>query len=291
MRVALKVEVSTLRGAREGIPNLLRLFGEYKIQASFFFPMGVDLSGKELLASWRRRHELGYRALLFGTLLKAPKLSELVRQSMLAAREDGHDVGLSALDPFTWRTNVAGAGQEWLRTQLDEAFARYGDIMGEMPRMFASQDWRISPHLLSEEERTGLIFASDVRGKYPFLPQLQGVSTQCPQIPTTLPTLSETLRRRPVKPDNVHEYLYADSCQLLPAGHVYTLRAEHEGLDYLEVMEKLIVMWKGQEGALRNLSTIHRELNPDTLPRHQIGWGAVPGRRDHVAMQSVQVPR
>ena len=46
MRVALRVDVGSLRGLREGVPNLLRLFGQYRVRASFFFPLGRDFSGR-----------------------------------------------------------------------------------------------------------------------------------------------------------------------------------------------------------------------------------------------------
>ena len=42
MRIALRVEVNSLRGLREGVPRLMGLFNEFQVRASFFFPMGPD---------------------------------------------------------------------------------------------------------------------------------------------------------------------------------------------------------------------------------------------------------
>ncbi|MGB5251577.1 MAG: 4-deoxy-4-formamido-L-arabinose-phosphoundecaprenol deformylase, partial [Sedimenticolaceae bacterium] len=88
----------------------------------------------------------------------------------------------------------------------------------------------------------------------------------------------------------VHEYLYAESRHLLPAGHVYAVSAEREGLDLLPLMEKLLVMWRGQGGSIRTLGDALGGVDTDSLPHHQAGWGAVAGGQGQVAMQSIQVP-
>jgi len=77
---------------------------------------------------------------------------------------------------------------------------------------------------------------------------------------------------------------------LLPAGHVYAVSAEREGLDLLPLMEKLLVMWRGQGGSIRTLGEVLGGVDPDSLPHHQAGWGAVAGGQGQVAMQSIQVP-
>mgnify|MGYP000497118404 CR=1 FL=1 len=63
MRVALRVEVNSLRGLRQGVPNLIRLFSEYQVRASFFFPLGHDHAGRRPISTWRNRSRLGLSAL------------------------------------------------------------------------------------------------------------------------------------------------------------------------------------------------------------------------------------
>ena len=55
-------------------------------------------------------------------------------------------------------------------------------------------------------------------------------------------------------------------------------------------MEKLLVMWKGQDGSVRSLDDLLKGIDSGTLPRHQIGWGSVDGDRRPMAMQSIEVP-
>ena len=88
----------------------------------------------------------------------------------------------------------------------------------------------------------------------------------------------------------MHEYLYAESRHLLPAGHVFAASAEREGIELLGLMEKLLVMWKGQDGSVRALGDVLKEIDLATLPHHLVGWGELEGRTAAVAMQSVQVP-
>ena len=77
---------------------------------------------------------------------------------------------------------------------------------------------------------------------------------------------------------------------MLPAGQVYAVSAEREGLDLLPLMEKLLVMWRGREGSIRTLGEVLGRIDRDSLPHHQAGWGAVAGGQGQDAMQSIQVP-
>lgn len=280
MRIALKVDVKTPKGASEGVPGLLRLFEQYEIKASFFFNVGPVTDGTPVQRVWSRAR---------GLLKRAPDEHDgSIADSMLSVIESGHEIGLQAFDPVSWEKSAAFADADWTRHQLALAAESFEKIVGCMPTVGAAAGWQLNSHLLALEEKLGFAFASDTRGKYPFYPLLHNVRSHCPQIPTTLPTLREMLARDNVETDRVHEYLYTESRYVLPAGHVYTVRAEDEGMLYLDIMEKLIVMWKGQEGSLRSLGDIYKELDLETLPIHQVGWAAVPGEKRHLATQSLQ---
>ncbi len=43
--LALRVDIDTQTGLQKGLPNLLRLFNDLAIRASFFIPGGPDRSG------------------------------------------------------------------------------------------------------------------------------------------------------------------------------------------------------------------------------------------------------
>ena len=52
-KIALKVDVDTLRGTREGTPNLGRAFDRLGIKATFLFSMGPDHTGWALKRVFR----------------------------------------------------------------------------------------------------------------------------------------------------------------------------------------------------------------------------------------------
>jgi len=285
MRIALKVDVCSLPGAEQGVPNLLALLKQYDVKASFFFSTCLESTSSGIIQALSRARSVFGKHSRSNETTPTPALSEAV----LAVLEAGHDAGVKAHDPGDWIKHAAFANEDWTRLQLALAIDSMQQILGQAPLMFGAAGWQVNTHLLAREEKLGFSFASDTRGKYPFYPVLQNIRSGCPQIPTTLPTLAEMLGRAGIDTGNVHEYLYSESRYVLPFGHVYSIQADMEGLEHLDILEKLLVMWKGQEGDIRSLSKIYQELDLKTLPTHHIGWAEMEGGHAHIAMQSVQV--
>ncbi len=231
LRVALRIEVNTLLGAVEGVPAILRLLDEYKIQGCFFLSLGADHSSMQLKklipAQWLR-------------YLPAPMIGVKAVDNLSAIKNAGHEVGLSAYTPYVWSRDAAYQGIEWIRNELNKSLDLFEHIYGERPQCFAAVNWQVNPHLLALEEELDFKYASDVRGRGAFLPLLQEVSGNCPQIPTTLPVLSELLRVKTVSHDKIHEYIFSECQRILPNGEVFSLNAEHEGRDLIELFERRV---------------------------------------------------
>lgn len=290
MRVALRIEVGTVRGMREGVPNLLRLLGRYEIRASFFFALGRDDAGRDPVRAWRRRRVDGLRALGYGTWRPGPDLARLARSVSADVLRDGHEIGVLGLSGTAWRRRLAHADADWVHAQSDTLWDRAGEILGAAPYLFAAPDWQFNSALLEKLTPSRYRFTSMTRGKLPYIGVSQGLRAQVPDLPTTLPTIDELMRSEALADDEVHGYLYAESQRILPAGHVFTLHAEREGIDRLALFEKLLVMWRGQDGAVRALGDTLGELALDTVPLHRIGWAVPPGAVRAMATQSVEVP-
>jgi peptidoglycan/xylan/chitin deacetylase (PgdA/CDA1 family) len=290
MRVALRIEVTSLRGLRDGVPNLLRLLRQYKIRASFFFPLGRDLSGRCVARAWRKRRESGWQGLVYGTALPAPRFDALSRRLAGEAAQEGHEIGLVGHSPCRLADRLARASDDWVAARLAELEAARGETPFDTPRGLALPDWQLHPLVLSACARGGIRYLSATRGRFPYFPVLLGQRAGVPEVPTTLPSLPEMLCRPGVDADNVHEFLYADSRHLRPAGHVYAASADREGLDWLPVMEKLLVMWSGQGGAVRPIADLLDELDMASLSHHRVGWDRVDGNPRHLATQSIEVP-
>ncbi|MCQ4765665.1 4-deoxy-4-formamido-L-arabinose-phosphoundecaprenol deformylase, partial [Cloacibacillus evryensis] len=82
-RLAVKVDVHTLRGYLEGVPRMHALFKKTGIRASIFFSFGPDNSGKAIrrifrpgfiskLMRTKAPSTYGLKTLMYGTLLPAP---------------------------------------------------------------------------------------------------------------------------------------------------------------------------------------------------------------------------
>lgn len=301
MRVALKVDADTLRGTLEGVPALMRLFDTYRVRATFLFSLGPDHTGRALgrilrpgvLSQLRRTsvtRRMGLGSLLYGTLLPGPEIGRRGREVMRSCSEAGHEVGILAYDRVKWEDRVAGEDADWTLEEMDKGAEAFAGVFGCKPEVHGAAGWQINPHVLALEGRMGLRYASDTRGRSAFYPVLQGVRSPCPQIPTTLPTLDEVVGRDGASVEDVHEYVYAESQYVVPHGHVYTLRADVEGLRLLSVMEKLLVMWRANSGGVQPLREVYESLDLDRLPRHLVGWGQLPGRCGYLAMQGQPVP-
>lgn len=62
-----------------------------------------------------------------------------------------------------------------------------------------------------------------------------------------------------------------------------------EGIDRLELMERLLVMWKRRDDALRATDDMLRDIESDALAHRQVSW-ACPGGDRAYAMDSVEPP-
>jgi undecaprenyl phosphate-alpha-L-ara4FN deformylase len=291
MTLGLRICVNTLQGATQGVPAILRLLDEYQLRGSFFFATGPDKSGRlidTIRQPWYPR--LNPASRLYGIALFPPRISKRAAEIMRSVAAAGHETGILCHDRAYWLNQLAHAPADRTRQELNQAMHDFEAVFGKPPRCMAAAGWQTNPHLLQLQQEYGFDYASDVRGKSAFYPELQGVISTCPQLPTTLPTISEQLQQGgAVTPDNVHEYLYAESQHILPQGHVFSCDAETEGLSRLGILEKLLVMWKGREGGVLSLrDLLDDEIRPQ-LKQHHLGWAPEASGRYYYATQSLAV--
>ncbi len=292
MKLALKIDAATFRGSLVGVPRLVEALRNAEAQASFFFNLGPDRSGRQLgtlMAASRggvsTLSRYGLATLLYGTLLPGPDIGRRCADILRGVRDAGFDAGVMGWDGAAWQHAAETAAPGWTERQMQRAIARYDKIFGEAPRSHGAAGWQMNPHALRLTQRLGFGFASDTRGSHPYIPVWNAEVVLCPQLPTTLPTLDELLDRDGCSVDTVHERLLALTAEAPSTGHVFTLRAELEGQRLLPVLVKLLEGWKAQGYELVSLSGLLESIDASRLPRHEVVRGAVAGRAGSLMLQ------
>ena len=277
MHLALKIDVDTYRGTLHGVPALVGLLQKYDAGATFFFSFGPDQSGCDERASSLSRY-YGLATRLYGRVLPGPNIGVRCAESMRLARDAGFEVGIHAWNRARWERNVQTADNGWIEGEMAKACAKFEELLSEAPKAHAAAGWQMNRHALRLTQRLGFSYASDCRGSHPFIPVIDGELVACPQLPTTLPTLDELLVLEPrYSPEQAVDRI-AQLTKAIAGDHVFTLRAELEGMKFVDAFERLLGAWKSNDLLLVPLRDIRATLDPGALPRHTVGLENTPGR-------------
>jgi undecaprenyl phosphate-alpha-L-ara4FN deformylase len=300
--IGLKVDVDTLRGTREGVPRLMALLRKHGVDATFYFSVGPDHTGRAMRRVLRRgfaqkvartsvlKH-YGLKTLLYGVLLPGPDIGRRAGAVMRSVNDAGFEVGLHTHDHVRWQDYVAEATAAWTRVEFERGLTAFERVFGFLPQSHAAAGWQINAHGLELEQEYGLRYASDTRGGPPFLPVLaQGIST-CPQLPTTLPTFDEILGRDGVDESTIAQYVFqlsAVAAEVPDNLQVFTLHAELEGMLMLPAFESLLVKWRESGAAVARMAKIHEIAIRRPLPVRAVVMGEVAGRSGRLAVSAAR---
>ncbi len=276
-RIALKIDVDTFRGTLSGVPALLALLQQNEASGTFFFSLGPDQSGREKRLSSLCRH-YGLSTRLYGRLLPSPDIGKRCAETLCKVKNSGFEVGIHAWNRANWEQKIQQADNPWVESEMGKACTRFTEIFSETATAHGAAGWRMNRHALRLTQRLGFSYAADCRGSHPFIPVIDGEIIACPQLPTTLPTLDEILI---LEPGNSPEQAADRILQLsnaIAGDHVYTLRAELEGMKFGSAIERLIAGWKDYGYQLVALRDIYSTLELKELPRHTIRFSEIPGR-------------
>jgi undecaprenyl phosphate-alpha-L-ara4FN deformylase len=296
VKLALKVDVDTYRGTREGVPRLVRILQRHGAGATFLFSLGPDHTGRAVRRVFRRGfvrkvartsvlEHYGLRTLLYGTLLPGPDIGARCAAVLAGVRSAGFEVGVHAWDHVAWQDGVAAADAGWTEGQMRRACERFAAIFGERPRVHGAAGWQMNADAYRLEPQLGFAYASDTRGREPFLPVSGGETIVCPQLPTTLPTLDELIGVDGLTAQDVADRVLALSRDPPPSGHVFTLHAELEGMKFAGVLERLLEGWKALGYELVPLRALAESLKATALPHCRVMDGEIPGRSGQLALQ------
>jgi undecaprenyl phosphate-alpha-L-ara4FN deformylase len=296
VNIALKINVATYRGTRDGVPALMQLLKQHGAGATFLFSLGPDHTGRAIRRIFQRGFlrkigrtaaisRYGLPTLLYGTVLPGPDIGRRCGDVMRSARDAGFEVGIHAWDATRWHDGAARADEAWTRREMERARERFREIFGEDAQVHGAAGWQMNRHAYRLTQSLGFGYCSDTRGSCPFVPVFQAEVIACPQVPTTLPTLDEIVGREGVTVDKAADHILQLSRGSLPTGHVYTARAEVEGQKMRAVFEQMLSSWRAEGHQLLSLSDYFDALPDKNLPRYEVGTSETPARAGTLASQ------
>jgi peptidoglycan/xylan/chitin deacetylase (PgdA/CDA1 family) len=296
IRLALKIDVDTDRGTREGVPNLVADLQALDVPACFLFSLGPDQTGRAITRVLRPGFfqkvsrtsvvELyGVRTLLNGTLLPAPHIGRRCGHIMRAVRDAGFEVGIHCYNHYRWQDYVQKMSLEEIGAEFQAAHEEFLRIFGVEAHTAGAAGWQSNARSREVYDRAGLLYASDTRGAAPFFPRIDGRVFRTLEIPSTLPTFDELLGR-PEFPDHrivphYEERLREDRL------NVFTLHAEIEGMGKRSLFRALLETCRSLGVEFVRLDDVARELlaNRDAIPVCDQAMAEIDGRSGLVATQ------
>ena len=295
--IALKVDVDTYRGTREGAVHLATLLERLGVRATFLFSLGPDHTGRAIRRAFRRGflgkvkrtsvlEHYGLKTLLYGVLLPGPYIGRGCRREMQEIARRGFEVGVHTWDHVRWQDGVAAASEAWTRRELTLARDEFWQVFGRAPLVHGAAGWQMNRFVPALQAELGFRYASDTRGDEPFLPLLEDGAASVPQLPTTLPTFDELIGRADLAGADPVDHLLALTDAPGARDHVFTLHAELEGGKYLPSFERLLRAWQQRGVQLTDLASYAATLDVRNLPRCAIAAGTVPGRSGTLAVQA-----
>ncbi|MDD2338403.1 MAG: 4-deoxy-4-formamido-L-arabinose-phosphoundecaprenol deformylase [Geobacteraceae bacterium] len=292
--IAIKVDVDTYSGTRNGVPRLLEILDSYGIKATFYFSMGPDNSGKAIRRIFTRKGFLkkmirtkapsmyGIKTLLYGTILPAPQIAGSFPLILQSAFAKGHEVGIHCWDHVYWHDTLPKMSLDKVQGEFDKAGHKFHEIFGCRAETTAAPGWTVSPASLKAQDSMALRYCSDSRGDSPFYPVVEGKLYSTLQIPTTLPTMDELLGADGISPGSVNDHYLS---LIKPGLNVHTIHAELEGGCMADVFKDFLQRLQKVNARFISLSQVAEEALIDSPPACGLVMKEIPGRAGLVAVQ------
>jgi len=209
---ALRIDIDSLKGLREGVPKLLDTLSKYDMKASFFSVMGwegdflstvkyriirakahtpsTDFVGR--LGSTDKQSSLkltkfvsGYSELL--RCLFFPVKFSHEKDILYMIKEEGHELGVHGYVHVKWHNLKKNEAEK----EFQQMTSSYEKLFGERPKGFASPRFISNNTVRELTEKHGFKYSSLTYGEKPFFPVLNGQLCSHVEIPVTIDMIDD----------------------------------------------------------------------------------------------------
>jgi undecaprenyl phosphate-alpha-L-ara4FN deformylase len=275
--LALKVDIDTFKGFKDGLPTLLKTLGERGLKASFFVTFGPDRSGLAIIQMLRPRFFMkmlksnapgtyGIETALYGTLLRAPMIASAYPDSVRQIAELGHEVACHAWDHRLWQDWLILMGKKSIHEWFKKMVSAYIDATGVAPAAFGAPGWIMNTLALKETVGWGFKYLSCTRARVPFIFEETGLL----EIPSNLPCIEE------VGTDAVLSALEQNARSNIP--QVLPVHTEIEGGAFKRDFELILDKALGLGYSIRKLCDVAETLERSSLQIRPLRKALLPGR-------------
>jgi peptidoglycan/xylan/chitin deacetylase (PgdA/CDA1 family) len=301
-KIALKVDVDTLRGTKEGVPNLARTLKRFDLKATFLFSLGPDHTGWALKRVFRPGflkkvsrtsvvEHYGIKTLLYGVFLPGPDIGKKAAAEMREIDQAGHETGIHTWDHVAWQDAVRDQDATWTKAMMQKSWDRFVQIFGHSPVTYGAAGWQMNTAAFEQLDQWGIQYSSDGRAEPNLMPYrlaLPSGKAKHVQYPTTLPTFDELIGI-----DGADEFeavkKLLEITQSNPNDQVFTLHAELEGQKLLPAFEQLLAGWLNQGHELVTMGELHKSWEAtkqlDKIAVLPLTWGEIPNRSGELIIQ------
>jgi len=293
--LALKIDVDTHDGMRNGVPVLLDILEKHNVKATFCLSFGPDYSGRAIFRLFRDPAFLkkmlstgapslyGWRTVLSGTLLPARPIATAFPDLVRDIVNEGHEAVVHAWNHRFWQDHLQDMSKEQIKREFNNSFRAFKAILGSSPRAVAAPGWQATPESLEVEEGLGLDWASDLREGPPCFLRVRNRTLSLLQIPTTGPCIEELLTEGIRDKESIAQNLV--SAQHTRPYPVLAVHAEVEGGPFSLLFDHLIPRLLASRKEIITMGEMALQIlsSRDKVPVRDFTMITLPGRAGKVA--------
>jgi undecaprenyl phosphate-alpha-L-ara4FN deformylase len=229
----------------------------------------------------------GFPTVVYGTLLPAPRIGERCEAQIRSVAAQGHQTGVHAWDHVAWHDGLDRWNAEKVRDEVARAHAEYARILGTPARSSAAAGWTVNAASLEAEASVEprLLYTSNSRLGAPFFPKAAGRVFGTIEIPSTLPTLDETLGWDELSSDAAQLDFYRRAVRGPRPTHVHTIHTEVEGRSRRRLFEAILDAWIADGASFPTLAEVAAEAlaGRERVPERELTRTTLRGRGGTVA--------